>query len=80
MFSSETYNKDHVDNLLKLTPHQLKELIPWKEGGNKEGTKFIKDKDKEEECRKILAGLRRIKKSNYQQDIKYSPCGTNKDG
>jgi hypothetical protein len=80
MFSSETYNKDNVDNLLKLTPHQLKELIPWKEGGNKEGTKFIKDKDKEEECRKILAGLRRIKKSNYQQDIKYSPCGTNKDG
>jgi len=61
MFSSETYNKDHVDNLLKLTPHQLKELIPWKEG-NKTGTKFKKDKDKEEECRKILAGLRKIKK------------------
>jgi len=78
MFCQEFYNKDAVDLLLKCDPDELKSMIDWRE--SKANSKFKKDKDKIEECMKILRFLNQAKRNNYIADIQYNPSADNREG
>ena len=78
MFCQEFYNKDAIDKLVKCDPYELMEMMEWRDG--KTDTKFKKEKDKIEECMKILRFLNNAKKNNYQANIQYNPSADNREG
>ena len=75
----EYYDQQNINKILKLNARQLKDLIRWNES-RKDNKKFKTDKDKIEECKKILKFCREVKRAGYKLGVNYKPAGTNRDG
>jgi len=78
MFCQEFYKQEAIDKLVKCSPEELMTMMDWRDG--KTNAKFKKEKDKIEECMKILRFLNNAKKNNYQADILYRPSSDNREG
>ncbi len=78
MFCQEFYKQEAIDKLVKCDPYELMNMMDWRDG--KTNAKFKKQKDKIEECMKILRFLNNAKKNNYKANIQYNPSADNREG